>query len=117
MLLIVGTICFDTGTVQLLIEGAIDDEDRSRLIDYLASCRKIGLNIISLGYPGPNSAENRSAVEEIAASAGASVDSASIDAGVDSCRSEPRPETDGRDLSMTNQFEFRRTGPPPKCWG
>ena len=73
MQLILKTINFDTGTIQLLIEGAINNDDRVRLSDYINNCRKIGLNDINLRYQNSLPLQSINTLKEIADSIGLSM--------------------------------------------
>ena len=98
MQLILETIDFDTGAIQLLFEGVVEPNDRSRVIDYVKYCQRIGINKVTLRYLSSIPPEALQIIESIAAFTGAII--TAIDQAGDN--------TDL--LNNTTRFEFRDIG-------
>ena len=100
MQLILETINFDTGAIQLLIEGVVEPNDRSTVIDYVNNCQRIGINKVTLRYQSFIPPESLQIIESIAAFTGA------IITAIDQA---------GNNTDLSNnitRFEFRSKGGP-----
>ena len=100
MQLTIEILNFDTGALQLLVEGAIDDHDRTRLIEYVEDCRKMDIPDITLRYHGSMPPASTAILNDIAAATGAKT----------TTRTPKRNASTGP--TPVVQFEFRRIDSP-----